>query len=162
MLNFYPHLTIRNHTYYARFSVPKHLVKIAKRKNFFYSLFTKDYYQALHKVKEYAYKTDLLIQSYERKYQEMLKLSEGTSNYSTLLRTSYYRRKSFIQILSADTKLSMPKRKSNPMSILPMMSWQKYLITEHMVRSGFSLFHLAAIICGDHFCLRHRSAKFNS
>ena len=74
MLNFYPHLTIRNHTYYARFSVPKHLVKIAKRKNFFYSLFTKDYYQALHKVKEYAYKTDLLIQSYERKYQEMLKL----------------------------------------------------------------------------------------
>ena len=59
MLNFYPHLTIRNHTYYARFSVPKHLVKIAKRKNFFYSLFTKDYYQALHKVKEsYEHFTD--------------------------------------------------------------------------------------------------------
>jgi len=74
MLNSYPHLTIRNHTYYARFSIPKHLVEIAKRKNFFYSLFTKDYYEALHKVKEYAYKTDLLIQSYEKKYQEMLKL----------------------------------------------------------------------------------------
>lgn len=74
MLSSYPHLTIRNHTYYARFVVPKHLVEIAKRKNFFYSLFTKDYTQALHKVKEYAYKTDLLIQSYERKYNEMLKL----------------------------------------------------------------------------------------
>lgn len=74
MLNSYPHLTLRNHTYYARFYVPKHLVEIAKRKNFFYSLFTKDYYEALHKVKEYAYKTDLLVQSYERKYQEMLKL----------------------------------------------------------------------------------------
>jgi len=74
MLSLYPHLTIRNHTYYARFVVPKHLVEIAKRKNFFYSLFTKDYTQALHKVKEYAYKTDLLIQSYERKYNEMLKL----------------------------------------------------------------------------------------
>ena len=36
MLNSYPHLTIRNHTYYARFSVPKHLTGIAKRKNFFY------------------------------------------------------------------------------------------------------------------------------
>lgn len=74
MLSSYPHLTIRNHTYYARFSIPKHLVEIAKRKNFYYSLYTKDYYEALHKVKEYAYKTDLLIQSYERKYQEMLKL----------------------------------------------------------------------------------------
>ena len=80
MLNSYPHLTIRNHTYYARFSVPKHLTEIAKRKNFFYSLFTKDYYQALHKVKEYAYKTDLLIQSYERKYQEMLKLKHKHTN----------------------------------------------------------------------------------
>ena len=92
MLNFYPHLTIRNHTYYARFSVPKHLVKIAKRKNFFYSLFTKDYYQALHKVKEYAYKTDLLIQSYERKYQEMLKLKHKNTGEIKLCLT--YIRKS--------------------------------------------------------------------
>lgn len=74
MLKFYPNLTMRNHTYYARFSIPKHLIEIAKRKNFYYSLFTKDYYEATHKIKEYAYKTDLLIQSYERKYQEMLKL----------------------------------------------------------------------------------------
>ena len=74
MLYSYPHLTIRKHTYYARFSVPKHLTEIAKRKNFFYSLHTKDYYEALHKVKEFAYKTDLLMQSYERKHQEMLKL----------------------------------------------------------------------------------------
>lgn len=74
MLSSYPHLMIRNHTYYARFVVPKHLMEIAKRRNFFYSLYTKDYYDALHKVKEYAYKTDLLMQSYERKYNEMLKL----------------------------------------------------------------------------------------
>ena len=74
MLNFYPNLQLRNHTYYARFSVPKHLTGIAKRKNFYYSLYTKDYHQAIHKVKEFAYKTDLLMQSYERKYQDMLKL----------------------------------------------------------------------------------------
>ena len=80
MLKFYPNLQLRNHTYYARFSIPKHLVEIAKRKNFYYSLFTKDYYEALHKVKEYAYKTDLLIQSYERKYQDMLKLKRKNVN----------------------------------------------------------------------------------
>ena len=62
MLNSYPNLTMGNHTYYARFSIPKHLTGIAKSKNFFYSLFIKDYYAALHKVKEYAYKTDLLMQ----------------------------------------------------------------------------------------------------
>lgn len=62
MLNSYTNLTMRNHTYYARFSIPKHLTGIAKSKNFFYSLFIKDYYAALHKVKEYAYKTDLLMQ----------------------------------------------------------------------------------------------------
>ena len=74
MLNSYPYLTLRNHTYYARIHIPNHLSEIAGRKNFFYSLRTNDYSQAIHRIKEAAYKTDLLIQSYERKYREMLKL----------------------------------------------------------------------------------------
>lgn len=74
MLKFYPYLTMRNHTYYVRIRIPNHLAQIAGRKNFFYSLRTKDYAQAINLVKEATYKTDLLIQSYERKYREMLKL----------------------------------------------------------------------------------------
>ena len=51
MLNSYPYLTLRNHTYYARIHIPNHLSEIAGRKNFFYSLRTNDYAQAIRAVK---------------------------------------------------------------------------------------------------------------
>lgn len=57
----YPRLAIRNHTYYIRVSVPKALIPLVKRKNFFYSLQTKDYFEALYKVREESVKIDKIL-----------------------------------------------------------------------------------------------------
>ena len=56
----YPRLAIRKHAYYIRVSVPKVLIPLVKRKTFFYSLQTKDYFDALYKVREEAYRTSFV------------------------------------------------------------------------------------------------------
>lgn len=48
----YPRLTIRKHTYYIRVAVPKRLINIVKKRNIVYSLQTKDYQEALYRVRE--------------------------------------------------------------------------------------------------------------
>lgn len=67
MVFLYPRLAIRKHTYYIRVSVPKVLIPLVKRKTFFYSLQTKDYFDALYKVREESYKIDrILLEAKER------------------------------------------------------------------------------------------------
>lgn len=61
MVFLYPRLAIRKHTYYIRVSVPKVLIPLVKRKNFFYSLQTKDYFDALYRVREESYKIDRIL-----------------------------------------------------------------------------------------------------
>lgn len=74
----YPRLTIRKHTYYIRVSVPKRLINIVKKRNIVYSLQTKDYQEALYKVREESYKIDKLFKNYEaKKRRNMLKDKTG-------------------------------------------------------------------------------------
>jgi hypothetical protein len=57
---FYPRLTIRKHTYYIRVSVPKSLIHLVKKKTILYSLKTKEYREALFRVRAESHKVDLL------------------------------------------------------------------------------------------------------
>ena len=68
----YPRLTLRNHTYYIRVQVPKHLIILVKKKNIIYSLRTKDYHEALYRVREESYKVDLRLRFYEKQFEQML------------------------------------------------------------------------------------------
>lgn len=74
----YPRLTIRKHTYYIRVAVPKRLINIVKKRNIVYSLQTKDYQEALYRVREESYKVDKMFNNYETKMRRsMLKDKKG-------------------------------------------------------------------------------------
>lgn len=74
----YPRLTIRKHTYYIRVAVPKRLINIVKKQNIVYSLQTKDYQEALYRVREESYKVDRMFNNYEsRMRRSMLKDKKG-------------------------------------------------------------------------------------
>lgn len=68
----YPRLFLKKHTYYIRVQVPKHLIILVKKKNIVYSLHTKDYYEALYRVREESYKVDLLLRFYEKQFEKMI------------------------------------------------------------------------------------------
>ena len=51
MTNKYPRLAIKNHTYYIRVAIPRHLQKLAKRKEIRYSLNTSKFFEAIHKLR---------------------------------------------------------------------------------------------------------------
>ena len=62
----YPRLMLRKHTYYIRVQVPKSLIDIVKKKNIIYSLNTKNYQEALYRVREESYRVDLYLKHCER------------------------------------------------------------------------------------------------
>lgn len=62
MTNSNPRLLLRKHTYYIRVAVPRHIQYLAKRKEYRYSLDTKDYYVALSKLRAESFKIDLYIE----------------------------------------------------------------------------------------------------
>lgn len=62
----YPRLMLRKHTYYIRVQVPKSLIDIVKKKNIIYSLGTKNYQEALYRVREESYRVDLYLKHCER------------------------------------------------------------------------------------------------
>ena len=68
----YPRLTIRKHTYYIRVAVPKRLINIVKKRNIVYSLQTKDYQEALYRVREESYKVDKMFNNYEAKMRKSM------------------------------------------------------------------------------------------
>ena len=61
MTNQYPRLAIKNHTYYIRVAIPRHLQKLAKRKEIRYSLGTSRYFEAIHKLRIESAKIDKYI-----------------------------------------------------------------------------------------------------
>lgn len=74
----YPRLILRKHTYYIRVQVPKRLIFLVKKKNIIYSLCTKDYYEALYRVREESYKVDLRLRFYEKQLEQMILTKEKT------------------------------------------------------------------------------------
>lgn len=62
MTNSNPRLLLRKHTYYIRVAIPRHIQYLAKRKEYRYSLDTKDYYAALSKLRAESFKIDLYIE----------------------------------------------------------------------------------------------------
>ncbi len=72
----YPRLILRKHTYYIRVQVPKRLINIVRKKNIVYSLRTKDYQEALYRVREESYKVDLLLRFYEKYREKMVVINK--------------------------------------------------------------------------------------
>lgn len=68
---FYPRLTLRKHTYYIRVQIPKHLSGLARKKNIIYSLRTKDYFEALKRVRKESCRVDMMIEYWENEYRKM-------------------------------------------------------------------------------------------
>lgn len=62
MTNSNPRLLLREHTYYIRVAIPRGIQYLAKRKEYRYSLETKDYYLALSKLRAESFKIDLYIE----------------------------------------------------------------------------------------------------
>ncbi len=62
MTNSNPRLLLREHTYYIRVAIPRSIQYLAKRKEYRYSLDTKDYYVALSKLRSESFKIDLYIE----------------------------------------------------------------------------------------------------
>ncbi len=63
MTNNNPRLLVRKNTYYIRVAVPRCIQHLVKRQEFRYSLNTKDYYEALTKLRRESFKIDLYIAS---------------------------------------------------------------------------------------------------
>lgn len=61
MTNKYPRLAIKNHTYYIRVAIPRHLQKLAKRKEIRYSLNTSKFSEAILKLRKESAKIDKYI-----------------------------------------------------------------------------------------------------
>lgn len=66
MTNSNPRLLLREHTYYIRVAIPRGIQYLAKRKEYRYSLNTKDYYLALSKLRAESFKIDLYIEFIKR------------------------------------------------------------------------------------------------
>lgn len=62
MTNSNPRLLLREHTYYIRVAIPRCIQYLAKKKEYRYSLGTKDYYVALSKLRSESFKIDLYIE----------------------------------------------------------------------------------------------------
>lgn len=71
MVFLYPRLIIRKHTYYIRVQTPKHLLDVVKRKEIVYSLKTKNYFEALYRVREESYKIDQQFKKFEEYKKNM-------------------------------------------------------------------------------------------
>ena len=60
-MNGHNRLVRRNHTYYLRARIPNSLVYLTHKTQFWYSLKTNNYYEALEKVRKQSYKVDIAI-----------------------------------------------------------------------------------------------------
>ena len=60
-MNGHNRLVRRNHTYYLRARIPNSLVYLTHKTQFWYSLKTNNYYEALEKVRKESYKVDIAI-----------------------------------------------------------------------------------------------------
>ena len=60
-MNGHNRLVRRNHTYYLRARIPTALVYLIHKSQFWYSLKTNNYYEALEKVRKESYKVDIAI-----------------------------------------------------------------------------------------------------
>lgn len=60
-MNGHNRLVRRNHTYYLRARIPSSLVYLTHKTQFWYSLKTNNYYEALEKVRKQSYKVDIAI-----------------------------------------------------------------------------------------------------
>ena len=60
-MNGHNRLVRRNHTYYLRARIPNSLVYLIHKSQFWYSLKTNNYQEALEKVRKESYKVDIAI-----------------------------------------------------------------------------------------------------
>ena len=71
MTNKTPRRVLRKHTYYIRVSIPRWALNITKKKEIIYSLSTKDYYNALTKLRIEYVKVDLYFNFLKRLEMEI-------------------------------------------------------------------------------------------
>ncbi len=64
-------LYVRQHTYYVRIAIPREVMYLAKKKQLCYSLHTKDYNEALRRLRKESAKADMLINYMRRLHMEI-------------------------------------------------------------------------------------------